>query len=655
MNDKKISGASAEPRIDEIILPDGVKADYTADAPHNSLVGIKRLNAFVGPNNSGKSRLLRELFVTAQNLMVASTVQYSVQIRSAVRSCIDLLPAFESQRNHLIKGIPENLVSAPFGFHETTQHFASFDKQKTEFKQASENLQRAATEFRRHNPPAVSPEIVEQLSTHLRTIYRGIDELANDGKPRHISGQQQPPPEPRLRNAKYIYIPTLRGMRLSSEDESHLHAYFDRTWNDYFKGKRKRTHSEVESIEKARSEYHGKTILTGLDLYEWLTNKLLGGLNDRALVREYQEFLSRTFFQGTPVALIPRREHDTVHIKVGKEKERPVERLGDGMQQLIILTLPIFEHRNVPLFLFIEEPDLFLHPGYQRVFIDSVLSDKERELYVFATTHSSQFLDITVSRDDCSIFRCEKQICDEDGEEHDPKFTVRNTTFGDQSLLKHIGVRPSSVMFANCTVWVEGITDRLYFSRFVELVFKQRNLTYTENLHYAFVEYGGGNITHWSFLDDEGIDVERVCAKLLLIADQDSEKDERHQKLADKLGGRFILLPVRESENLLTPKVITAVIRSYEGADVKLNSFTQSKYTTAYLGKFIDNHVLVDKTKSKRYGKLQTCYADKSGTVKGKVEFCRRSLEQIESIDDMSTHAREIAEKICDFIVQENS
>jgi predicted ATP-dependent endonuclease of OLD family len=210
-------------------------------------------------------------------------------------------------------------------------------------------------------------------------------------------------------------------------------------------------------------------------------------------------------------------------------------------------------------------------------------------------------------------------------------------------------------MFANCTIWVEGITDRLYFSRFVELVFKQRNLTYTENLHYAFVEYGGGNITHWSFLDDEGIDVERLCARLLLIADQDSNKDERYKKLAEKLSDRFVLLPVRESENLLTPKVITAIIRSYEKEDVKLNRFTQSDYKAAYLGKFIDNHVLVDKTKSKRYGKLQTCYADRSGTVKGKVEFCRRALEQVESIDDLSENARVIAYKICDFIVQENA
>jgi predicted ATP-dependent endonuclease of OLD family len=319
------------------------------------------------------------------------------------------------------------------------------------------------------------------------------------------------------------------------------------------------------------------------------------------------------------------------------------------------LTLPIFEHSKVPLFLFIEEPDLFLHPGYQRVFINSVLFDKERELYVFVTTHSSQFLDITVSRDDCSVFRCEKQISEEQGPEHDPIFTVRNTTFGDQSLLKHIGVRPSSVMFANCTIWVEGITDRLYFSRFVELLLQQRGFTYTESLHYAFVEYGGGNITHWSFLDDEQIDVERICARLMLIVDQDTDKDERHKKLSEKLQDRFIRLPVREVENLLSPKVIKRIIGSYEQAKIELKDFEQADYSKVYLGKFIDDHVLIDKEKSKRYGKLKTCYQDKSGTVKGKVEFCRRALKQIESIDDLSDEAKNIAGRICDFIAHENS
>jgi hypothetical protein len=421
MNNPELKGERNVTRVDEILIPESVKNDYEGFAPHNSLRGIKRLNAFVGPNNSGKSRLLRELFLTGQNLMIGSTDKYSIDVRAEVRHCLELIPAFERQQN-IVGGLKENLIASPLGCHETAQHYASFENNTTELSEVANKLERMTHDYRYHNPPPVDFEKARLMTESLRTICRGVQELAKAGKPTQVAGQQKPPIEPRLRHAKYIYIPTLRGMRLSSENESHQHAYFDRTWNDYFKGKKKRSYSDVESIEKARFEYHGKTILTGLDLYEWLTNKLLGGLIDRALVREYQGFLSRTFFQGSPVALIPRREHDTVHIKVGKEKERPVELLGDGLQQLIILTLPIFEHRDVPLFLFIEEPDLFLHPGYQRIFIDSVLADKDRELYVFATTHSSQFLDITVSRDDCSIFRCEKQTCDKEGEEHDPKF-----------------------------------------------------------------------------------------------------------------------------------------------------------------------------------------------------------------------------------------
>jgi hypothetical protein len=598
--------------------------------------------------------LLRELFLTGQNLYVGDTGNHSFEVRDEVRKCIKLLEQLKS-RPELASGLKEKLLSSPFGFHEAAQHYNAFDTSRLELHRFTDELNRTIYGLQTHSPHSTDCVTFSQIVSSLNKICRGTDELAKAGKADFLSGQQKQPNQPRLSKAKFIYIPTLRGMRLSSENGNHQHAYFDRTWNDYFKGKKRQSISGVESTETARREYHGNTILTGLDLYEWLTNKLLGGLNDRALIQEYQEFLSRTFFPGLKVALIPRREHDTVHIKVGNEKERPVEQLGDGLQQLIILTLPIFEHSKVPLFLFIEEPDLFLHPGYQRVFINSVLFDKERELYVFVTTHSSQFLDITVSRDDCSVFRCEKQISEEQGPEHDPIFTVRNTTFGDQSLLKHIGVRPSSVMFANCTIWVEGITDRLYFSRFVELLLQQRGFTYTESLHYAFVEYGGGNITHWSFLDDEQIDVERICARLMLIVDQDTDKDERHKKLSEKLQDRFIRLPVREVENLLSPKVIKRIIGSYEQAKIELKDFEQADYSKVYLGKFIDDHVLIDKEKSKRYGKLKTCYQDKSGTVKGKVEFCRRALKQIESIDDLSDEAKNIAGRICDFIAHENS
>ncbi|MGV3607982.1 MAG: ATP-dependent nuclease [Planctomycetaceae bacterium] len=541
-----------------------------------------------------------------------------------------------------------------WGFRKCVRHWANRDEEVSKCRDTADWIRGAFP---------VSVGSSERLSLEwqgrdqLGLIATGLEELGATSKPVIKGGQEMPPSPPPFQSAKFVYIPTLRGMRLglsNPRDNSEAsYAYFDRTWTDYFKGKGP-DGSRISDLNSARESLSGKTIFTGLDFYKRLTDLLLGGLKDRQLVKDYETFLSNTFFGGKRVALIPRRDHDTVNIKVGNEKERPVQELGDGLQQLIILTLPLFEHKDVPLFLFIEEPDLFLHPGYQRVLIDAILENRERNLYVFVTTHSSQFLDITISSDDCTIFRCSKKAESGDDLEHDPKFEVTNSLSGDQELLKHIGVRPSSVMLSNCTIWVEGITDRLYYSRYVKFLLEERKLAFIENLHYSFVEYGGGNITHWSFLDEDGIDVKRLCSKLMLITDKDEDKDKRHAKLEKELGRQFVLLPVKESENLLTPEVIKKVIVSYEETDSNLKEFAQSDYAEMYLGTFIDENVLVDKGQSKRVRKLGTAYKDTSGTIKDKVEFCRRALLHINSKADMSQEAITLAERICNFIQNEN-
>jgi len=637
------------PRIEEIILPEEIATDYEAEAPFNSLNGIKRLNAFVGPNNAGKSRLLRELFLAGTNLLVSTDDEDARMVRTSVREAL-LLTSRLSHHRGLPEKVQELLNSQSYGFHPCGQHVGSRNQQDKKINELASEIQRYA----RSQPHGSDREAFLSASAALQSITRGLSKLTNKSQPQQRGGQERAP-DPLFRAAEFIYIPTLRGMRLAIDDSSLKFAYFDRTWTDYVKGRKKQAHSRDENIEQARTQMSGKTIITGLDFYDVLTDRLLGSLADREFIREYQDYLSQTFFQDSPVALIPRRDHDTVNIKIGNEKERPIQSLGDGLQQLIILTLPIFENRDTALFLFIEEPDLFLHPGFQRVLIDAIVADEDRDLYVFVTTHSSQFLDITVSEEDCSIFRCTKLPGIDDDVEHDPRFAVSNASAGDHELLKHIGVRPSSVMFANCTIWVEGITDRLYFGRYVELLLQTKGLNLIENLHYAFVEYGGGNITHWSFLDEDGIDVERLCARLFLISDKDEGKDERHDKLAGRLGARFVRLSVREAENLLTPEVIAQVIYDYEGEEIELNDFTQASYGKRYLGKFIDSKVLVDKTKSKRFKKLKTCYEDRSGTVKDKVEFCRRAIRHINHVSDLSDEAKDLAERICEFIVQENA
>lgn len=632
-------------KIQELLIPDSLSSDYIAELPIRSLAGIKRINAFVGPNNSGKSRLLRELFATGPSLEIATDNSDSILARQSLRQVfVDVKQLHEDPT--LATEVLNSLADLTPGFHTVTN--PPVDPRKI-----IEDMRKLGQRVR-----GSSRYMLEKVRGPIRQMQEDLVQCANAWASFYNSfqpkGNPQQAPPLHFQKADFVYIPTLRGMRLGAAgDEANLvHAYFDRTYRDYFKGRWKSYSSQEESIESARKKLSGKAIFTGLDFYEVVTSKLLGTLADRKSIRDFEIFLTDAFFQGQPVALIPRRDSDTLHIKIGHERERPIQSLGDGLQQILIMTFPMFLNRDKPFFLFIEEPDLFLHPGYQRILIDAMANDPNPDLYVFVTTHSNQFLDITLSESSCAVFRCQKVAASEQSVEYDPKFRVSNTSQEKSELLEHLGVRPSSVLLANCTVWVEGVTDRLYLRRYLEIVTKAKGVRLVENLHFAFVEYGGGNITHWSFLDEEGMDVKRICAKLFLIADRDAKKETRHERLANELGERFYQLPVREIENLLAPAVISAVVREYEGDSCMLNAFNQSDYASVYLGTFIESHVLA--TVSKRISKEGRPYADKSGTVRDKVAFCQKALAHIHKADDMSLHAAELANKICDFILDEN-
>lgn len=642
-------------RIDEIVVPESIADHYQASQPFNSLSGVKRLNVIVGPNNSGKSRLLRSLFLENKQLQVSTNTPRASAVRELIRSISakspkkDGIPHFDDRIDDL-----ETLIyQDKLGFHGITQPIsqtATIQQKHQLLAQEIENLGRRRSSHSEEEEAEILsiPSELQQLQIELGRLEREFKKLeSKNGSPAQVFSETE-----------FVYIPTLRGMRLGTDAEDLRHAYFDRTWTDYIKPTDKHTSPGEKQLELARIFYSGKTVVTGLDFYDYLTSKLLGSLEDRKFIRSYEAYLSKTFFSDKPVALIPRRGHDTVNIKIGSEAEKPIQKLGDGLQQVIILTLPMFERQSKPLMLLIEEPDLFLHPGYQRVFIDAIFANRNPNLYVFVTTHSGQFLDATISEEDCSIFRCTKVPGEEEqDDEHEPHFQVTNATTGDHELLKHVGIRPSSVMFANCTIWVEGITDRLYYGRFLELLLKKSGHRLIENLHYAFVEYGGGNITHWSFLDEkEGMDVERICARLFLITDKDDGKEARHEKLGSVLGKHFCRLSVREVENLLLPETIKAVIADYDGDSIALNQFNYSAYGSLYLGEFIDDKVLTDKKTSKRYSeKTETAYAASSGTVKDKVRFCRKALVHLNSVSDLSEEAKTVAEKLLAFVLEENS
>jgi predicted ATP-dependent endonuclease of OLD family len=314
---------------------------------------------------------------------------------------------------------------------------------------------------------------------------------------------------------------------------------------------------------------------------------------------------------------------------------------------------------------FFEEPETHLHPGFQRIFIETLQRKEFSSFQYFITTHSNHFLDITLDQDNISIYSFRKNKYNTN------QFLIENVKSGDNNVLQEIGVKNASVFLSNCTIWVEGITDRIYIRKYLEVFMNSTENTegviFREDYHYSFVEYSGGNITHWSFLDNQddnhsNINVDRICNHLFLITDQDGAgetkdgsgvekkvKQERHEKLKTKLGDtNYHCLDCREIENALSPDILKAVIKDRERENtkfiVKPKSFEYEKYQYAKLGKYIEDHL-----EDRKY-KIQ----DDSGTIYDKTSFAKSAFNHIKTLEDLSQPALDLTKKIYEFIKRHN-
>src|SRR5690606_31465715 len=273
--------------------------------------------------------------------------------------------------------------------------------------------------------------------------------------------------------------------------------------------------------------------------------------------------------------------NDVVHIKIGDDDQFPIYKLGDGLQQAIILTYEAFIKKDETHAFFIEEPELHMHAGMVRQLMNFYLNETPH--YYFFTTHSNHLLDMVDESHEVIIQKFVKIP----NTTHQYKFDFKIYRCDrDHELLTSLGVHPSSVYLANCTIWVEGVTDRMYLSKLMEKYIQEleastesdditkakKYRSFMPNFHYAFVEYAGGNITHWSFLDDyptkkealeflennKGLTAKAISKNILLLADGDNEgKAERLLEWRAELSeDNIYILSCKEIENTLCPSII---------------------------------------------------------------------------------------------------
>lgn len=611
----------------------------TENEPAEFLEALSKINIFVGSNNSGKSRFMRLLSILAKY----EVNQREIDLEQLKLKVIPMLDEIERNFHdfELIR-VNRNIDLSILKNYQTVFNGLlnlgsdRFEDVRKVFEEIDGKIYKdVVTEGKTGEIRSDSLDIfkkrVKEIAFLISKSLKNIPKMTYDDFP------------------KKIYIPTLRGLR--PLDDNHTDFYLNRTMQDYFPTQELNsfTRSEKDTL-KSNPE-----IFTGLSLWQRITDLLLGNNSERKLISDYQKFISETLFEGKSVALIPNQKEKVVVVKIGNEKEQPIHHLGDGIQSAIILSFLPFVMQEQTFF-FIEEPEMYLHPGLQRKILE-FYNSLERHTF-FMTTHSNHFLDITIDIKNASIFTFRKILGDSEEDEITPNFTIEAVDSTHESSLELLGVRNSSVFLVNATIWVEGITDRFYFRKMLNsyMDFLKENgelkLRLEEDVHYAFVEYGGANITHWSFLDNEDhqIEVDRLCAKAMVIIDGDGDgKKTRKEALEEKLGERLIVLQCREVENLLPYEVIKNVVMEYEKDDsLTIKDFTYEQYKDQLLGKFIEDKML--KTAPKRKGS----YKAESGTIKGKVDFCEKALKLIEYSKLPETTQVEI-QKIYQFIFTQNS
>ena len=569
---------------------------------------FSKTNIFIGENNSGKSRFLRLLYAASYHVMSSGVFKdFCHQIKQLYRS-----KKFDCVQSNLytFNDIYEKTNISTAQTYGVNYFFESLKTHAKIFKQSNRFYIPVLRGFKDYK---------KIINIKLKTFLDSTTSIQNKDSIHH-----------------YISLLNLETTGLEDFD-----IYREIIAQEYFNDKK-------TSL---------KNILTGGRLYQEIKSMLLGTESQRTLINNFQTFLHDKFFsEYSTVQLIPNEQEKVLYVKIGEE-ERPIYDWGDGTQQIIIIFYSLYIHKdeedNV---FFIEEPEMYLHPGILRKFIEVLNSEIFKNHQYFITSHSNIILDTSAdSNIDMSIFKFKK--VKKQQKEEIAEFMIEQCNNGDVSLLNELGVRNSSVFLSNCSIWVEGITDRLYIKHFIDL-YEKKNLGKSklrENLDFTFIEYGGGNLSHFNFdytNSSDSINAQYINNRIFLVADNDnttpsSAKGQRKERLKKVLGENFYELPVLEIENIITQETLKNVLMKQNPNKEKMicQKFSKEKnFAKKKLGKYIDD-LFVGEIKK---------YAGESGTIKNKVEFCKTVIGEITDYDMLSDFAKDLTQKVYAFIENNN-
>ncbi len=465
----------------------------------------------------------------------------------------------------------------------------------------------------------LNESLLQTISANLSLIRSNRNEIFNNYFSLMESIGKEINDNIKLNFSKRYYIPTLRT----------AHSLFEKK-----EGKYSKIQSDIYimTLMKNYNHFSGVEVFTGLDLYEQILDTRNSVKEARERFQNFETFLSKNFFENKVIDIVAEfnynenksgyNESELISIHIEGEKDtRKLYELGDGVQALIILMYKIFM-ADTNSMIVIDEPELNLHPGMQRLFLEQITTNEElvnKNITYFITTHSNHFLDLTIEKENVSIYSFNSIL----GEDGTKKFQIKNVNRGNNEILQTLGVNNSSVFMANCSIWVEGISDRNYIKAFLKSYCeKEIGFLPKEDIDFAFFEYAGSNIDHYLFNQEfEEDDTENIIKdinalalnnRIFLLADSDSttkssnkSKFNRLKKIENSKNNQFIpkiIWEVREIENLITNEIWNKILINFcnekllkdnrdsiqEKITNALDEIDSKRFQKEYIGNFLN-------------------------------------------------------------------